>query len=94
VSGNSGRLSVAGLACLKPGQPGRFFYRRHVHRGRKGERPSLGEADYAALITAVRRNLNARGRSWRQPDPGIAGRTGAVSTKKSSLALHKVLHPS
>ena len=26
VSGNSGRLSVAGMACVKPGRPGRFFY--------------------------------------------------------------------
>jgi hypothetical protein len=38
VSGNSGRLSVAGMACLRPDQPGRFFYRLHVHRRRKGER--------------------------------------------------------
>ena len=40
VSGNSGRLSVAGMACLKPGRPGRFFYRLRVHRRRKGDRPS------------------------------------------------------
>jgi transposase len=59
VSGNSGRLSVAGMACLKAGQPGRFFYRVHVHRRRKGSRPSLGEADYAALIAAAHRTLNA-----------------------------------
>ena len=59
VSGNSGRLSVAGMACLKAGEPGRFFYRLHVHRRRKGERPSLGEADYAALIAAAHRTLGA-----------------------------------
>jgi len=59
VSGNSGRLSVAGMACLKPGEPGRFFYRLHVHRRRKGSRPSLGEADYAALIAAAHRALDA-----------------------------------
>src|SRR6185437_7966605 len=59
VSGNSGRLSVAGMACLKPGRPGRFFYRVHVHRRRKGSRPSLGEADYAALIAAAHRTLGA-----------------------------------
>ena len=34
----SGRVSVAGLACLKAGAPGRLFYRMRVHRGRKGER--------------------------------------------------------
>ena len=59
VSGNSGRLSVAGMACLKAGEPGRFFYRLHVHRRRKGSRPSLGEADYAALIAAAHRALGA-----------------------------------
>ena len=59
VSGNSGRLSVAGMACLKAGQPGRLFYRLHVHRRRKGERPSLGETDYAHLIAAAHRTLGA-----------------------------------
>jgi hypothetical protein len=59
VSGNSGRLSVAGMACLKPGQPARFFYRVRVHRRRKGSRASMPEADYAALVTAAHRALNA-----------------------------------
>jgi hypothetical protein len=59
VSGNAGRLSVAGMACLKPGRPGRFFYRVHVHRRRKGDRASMSEADYAALVTAAHRALNA-----------------------------------
>jgi len=59
VSGNSGRLSVAGMACLRAGEPGRFFYRVHVHRRRKGSRPSLSEADYAALIAAAHRALGA-----------------------------------
>jgi transposase len=59
VSGNSGRLPVAGMACLKAGEPGRFFYRVHAHRRRKGSRPSLGEADYAALIAAAHRTLGA-----------------------------------
>jgi putative transposase len=47
------------MACLKPGRPGRFFYRLRVHRRRKGERSSLSEADYAHLITAAHRALNA-----------------------------------
>ena len=59
VSGNSGRLSVAGMACMKPGRPGRFFYRLRVHRRRKGDRPSMSEADYAHLITAAHHALNA-----------------------------------
>lgn len=59
VCGNSGRLSVAGMACVKPGRPGRFFYRVHVHRRRKGSRASLSEDDYAALITAAHRAIQA-----------------------------------
>ena len=59
VSGNAGRLPVAGMACLRPGRPGRFFYRLRVHRRRKGSRASMSEADYAALVTAAHRALNA-----------------------------------
>ena len=59
VSGNAGRLSVAGMACMKPGRPGRFFYRLRVHRRRKGERASLSEDDYAALASAAHHALGA-----------------------------------
>src|SRR6202034_1623246 len=60
VSGKgSGRVSIAGLACLKAGSPGRFFFRLRLHRGRKGERRSMSEADYAALVTAAHRALGA-----------------------------------
>ena len=60
VSGKgSGRVSVAGLACLKPGEPSRFFFRLRLHRGRKGERRSMSEADYAALVTAAHHALGA-----------------------------------
>jgi DDE superfamily endonuclease len=31
----------------------------HVHRRRKGDRASMSEADYAALVTAAHRALNA-----------------------------------
>ena len=60
VSGKlSGRVSVAALVCLKPGSRGRLFYRVRVHRGRKGERRSMSEADYAGLITAAHQHLHA-----------------------------------
>ncbi len=60
VSGRgSGRVSVAGLVCLKPGARGHLFYRMRVHRGRKGERRSMSEADYAGLIAAAYHQLNA-----------------------------------
>jgi hypothetical protein len=60
VSGKgSGRVSVAGLVCLRPGARGRLFYRVRIHRGRKGERRSLSEADYAELVTAAHHQLHA-----------------------------------
>jgi DDE superfamily endonuclease len=55
VSGKgSGRVSVAGLVCLKSGVRGRLFY-----RGRKGERRSMSEADCAGLIAAAHQLLHA-----------------------------------
>jgi DDE superfamily endonuclease len=60
VSGRgSGRVSVAGLVCLRPGARGHLFYRMRVHRGRKGERRSMSEADYAGLIAAAHHQLAA-----------------------------------
>ncbi len=60
VSGKgSGRVSVAGLACYQPGARSRLFYRARVHRGRKGERRSMSEADYAELVTAAHHQLQA-----------------------------------
>jgi hypothetical protein len=57
VSGKgSGRVSVAGMVCLKPGARGHLYYRVRIHRGRKGERRSMSEADYAGL--AVRAGLS------------------------------------
>jgi transposase len=60
VSGKgSGRVSVAGLTCYRPGARSRFFYRIRLHTGRKGERRSMSEADYAALVTAAHTQLHA-----------------------------------
>jgi DDE superfamily endonuclease len=60
VSGKgSGRVSVAGLVCLKPSARGHLYYRVRIHRGRKGERRSMSEADYAGLITAAHQELQA-----------------------------------
>jgi DDE superfamily endonuclease len=60
VSGKgSGRVSAAGMTCYRPGARSRFFYRTRVHTGRKGERRSMSEADYATLITAAHHELHA-----------------------------------
>jgi len=60
VSGKgSGRVSAAGMTCFQPGARSRFFYRIRLHTGRKGERRSMSEAGYAALITAAHNQLHA-----------------------------------
>ena len=60
VSGKgSGRISIAGLLAYRPGHRGHFYYRLVVHRGRKGERRSLSEADFAALLSAAHQQLHA-----------------------------------
>ncbi|MEU5950446.1 transposase [Micromonospora sp. NPDC047465] len=60
VSGKgSGRISVAGLVCVKPGQRTRLLYRVKVHRPRKGERRSFAETDYIALLDAAHQYLKA-----------------------------------
>lgn len=58
VSGKgSGRVSIAGLACYKPGQRPRLIYRTISHRGRKNERRSFGERDYISLLDAAHQQL-------------------------------------
>jgi putative transposase len=60
VSGKgSGKVSVAGLACYQPGARARLFDWARTHYGRKGERRSLSEADYAHLVTAAHHQLHA-----------------------------------
>ncbi|WP_249030855.1 IS630 family transposase [Micromonospora echinospora] len=58
VSGKgSGRISIAGLVCVKPGRRSRLIYRTITHRGRKKERRSFAETDYIALLDAAHQQL-------------------------------------
>ncbi|MEV0217826.1 transposase [Micromonospora sp. NPDC050695] len=58
VSGKgSGRVSIAGLVCVKPGRRSRLIYRTITHRGRKNERRSFAEADDIALLDAAHQQL-------------------------------------
>jgi len=60
VSGKgSGKVSVAGLACYKPGAQPACSTRARTHDGRKGESRSMSEADYASLVTAAHNQLHA-----------------------------------
>ena len=54
----SGWVSVAGLACYKPGERSRFFYRARTHRGCKGERRSMSDPA-TPLVTAAHNQLHA-----------------------------------
>ncbi|MFL5860192.1 MAG: transposase [Solirubrobacteraceae bacterium] len=55
----SGRVSIAGLVCLRPGHRGRLMFRTRVHRGRPGERRSFSEQDYIALLDQAHQRLGA-----------------------------------
>jgi hypothetical protein len=60
VSGKgSGRVSIAGLVCLKPGRGGRLMWRTKLHRGRPGERGSFSEDDYIAFLDQAHQRLAA-----------------------------------
>lgn len=60
VSGKgSGRVSIAGLVCLKAGRRGRLMWRTRLHRGRVGERGSFSEEDYIAFLDQAHERLQA-----------------------------------
>jgi putative transposase len=59
VSGKgSGRLSIAGLTCYRPGRRSRLIYRILRHRARKGARRSFAERDYIGLLDAAHQQLD------------------------------------
>lgn len=55
----SGRVSLAGIVALKPGENPRLIYRTITHRGRKGERKGFAEHDYARLLDDAHQQLHA-----------------------------------
>ncbi|MFI6451460.1 transposase [Streptosporangium amethystogenes] len=58
VSGKgSGRVSIAGLVCIKPGMRTRLMYRTITYHRRKGEKKGFGPGDFAALLTAAHHQL-------------------------------------
>ena len=57
--GGTGKVSIAGVACYRPGCRPHLFYQLLVHRRRKGEPKAFTWADYRDLITAVHRELAA-----------------------------------
>jgi hypothetical protein len=60
VSGQgSGRVSIAGLVCRKPGHRGRPLGRTRLHRGRPGERGRFREDDSIAVLDQAQQRLQA-----------------------------------
>ncbi|MEU8874102.1 transposase [Streptomyces javensis] len=62
VSGKgSGRVSVAGMVCAKPGERTRLIYRMLVHHpGRRGEKNGFKEQDFAELLDAAHQQLGGK----------------------------------
>ena len=52
-----GRVSIAGVACYRPGDRPHLFYQLRVYRRRKGERKGFTWQDYRDLILATHHNL-------------------------------------
>jgi hypothetical protein len=52
-----GRVSIAGVACYRPGDRPHLFYKLRVHRRRKGEPKGFTWQDYRDLIIAAHRGL-------------------------------------
>ena len=54
-----GRVSIAGVACYRPGDRPHLFHQLLVYRRRKGEPKGFTWSDYRDLIIAAHRNLSA-----------------------------------
>jgi len=54
-----GRVSIAGVACYRPGDRPHFYYQLLVCRRRKGEPKGFSWQDYRDLIIAAHRQLPA-----------------------------------
>jgi transposase len=53
------RVSIAGVACYRPGDRPHLFYQLLVYRRRKGEAKGFAWSDYRDLIIATHHNLSA-----------------------------------
>ncbi|MFC5785172.1 transposase [Streptomyces aureus] len=53
----SGRVSMAGMTCYKPGERSRLIYGIREYRGRKGEPKGFGWRDFRDLIVRARIQL-------------------------------------
>ena len=52
-----GRVSIAGVACYRPGDRPHLYYQLRIYRRRKGEAKGFTWQDYRDLIIATHRQL-------------------------------------
>ncbi|HEX6521946.1 MAG TPA: hypothetical protein VF070_18355 [Streptosporangiaceae bacterium] len=55
--GGTGHVSVAGLACYRPGHRSRLIYRLHCYCGRKSEARTFTWTEYGDLLIAAHYQL-------------------------------------
>ncbi len=53
----SGRIGLAGMIAIRPGQRTRLIFRTITHHGRKNERPGFREKDFAVMLDAAHQQL-------------------------------------
>jgi hypothetical protein len=53
-----GRVSIAGVACYRPGDRPHLCYQLRTHRRRQGEPKRFTWSDYRNLINLTHRNLS------------------------------------
>ncbi|MEV7014172.1 IS630 family transposase [Streptosporangium sp. NPDC051022] len=56
--GDHGRVSIAALICVKPGERVRLIYRTITYHRRKGEKKGFAAADFADLLQAAHVQLD------------------------------------
>jgi hypothetical protein len=56
----SGRVSLAALVCVTPGERTRLIYRLLVHTGRKGQKKGFHEDDLAHALDAAHHQLDGK----------------------------------
>jgi hypothetical protein len=51
--GGTGHVSIAGLACYRPGERRRLMYRLHTYRGRKGQTKAFTWNEYRDRLSRL-----------------------------------------
>ncbi len=68
-----GRVSIAGVACYRPGDRPHLFYKLCVYRRRKGEPKGFTWADYRDLSQFCARPCYVAGGGWCPVSPLAGG---------------------